>query len=182
MTALETMRPASRDFTYVASIASPLPLNRSVEERVDSLVDLCAEPADLALGDPGHAHGLDQFVHGTGRDALHIRFLDHRRERLLGGSARLQERWEVATLTQLRDLHVHGAGADIPEPLAIAVAAILAFGAAFTVGGGADVLDVHVHHALHDVLDHFSQKIGIRPHFQELGQCNARLGHHGSPI
>ena len=149
---------------------------------MDAFVDLPAQSADLTLGDARHAHRLDEFVHGTGRDALYVGLLDHRGERLLGGSARLEERRKVAPGAQLRDLDVHRSGTGLPEPLPVAVAAVLALRAAFAVGGGADVLHVHLHHALHDVLDHVPQKIAIRPLFQELRQCNARLGHHGSPI
>ena len=37
----------------------PVALQRAVQEGVDSLIDLRAQAADLALGDAGHAHRLD---------------------------------------------------------------------------------------------------------------------------
>src|SRR3954451_17142133 len=40
----------------------PLALKRPIEEGRDLAIDLAAQPADLALGDAGHAHCLDQFV------------------------------------------------------------------------------------------------------------------------
>jgi hypothetical protein len=61
------------------------------------------------------------------------------------------------------DLQVHRPGASLLEPLPIAVAAVLRVYAAFTVGGSADTLRDHLHHTLHDVRDHFSQEIGVRP-------------------
>ena len=68
----------------------PVALDRPVEEGLHPLVDLLAQPADLALGDAAHAHGLDQIVDRAGRDALDVGLLDHRGERLLGhaGAAR----------------------------------------------------------------------------------------------
>lgn len=59
------------------------------------VVDLAAPPADLALGDAGNADRLHQIVHRTGRDALHVGFLHHGGERLLGHASRLQEAREV---------------------------------------------------------------------------------------
>src|SRR6185503_439593 len=47
-------------------------LDRPVEEGFYPLVDLFAQPADLALGDPTHAHGLDQIVDRASRDALDV--------------------------------------------------------------------------------------------------------------
>src|SRR3954465_11136103 len=40
----------------------PLALERPIEEGRDLAIDLAAQPADLALGDAGHAHCLDQLV------------------------------------------------------------------------------------------------------------------------
>jgi hypothetical protein len=44
--------------------------DRTVQERLDPVVDLFAQAADLALGDAARAHGLDQIVHPAGRNAL----------------------------------------------------------------------------------------------------------------
>ncbi len=40
----------------------PLALDRSVQEGLNPLVDLAAQPGYLALADPRHAHRLDQIV------------------------------------------------------------------------------------------------------------------------
>jgi hypothetical protein len=60
---------------------------------MNPLVDPSAEARDLAAADALHPHGADQIVHGARRDVLNIGFLDHRRERLLGGPAGLQKGW-----------------------------------------------------------------------------------------
>lgn len=67
----------------------PFAFNRAGQEGIHPLVDLFSEPADLALGNLGAAHGVHEVIHGTGRDAVHISLLDH------GGQRRLDEpaRW-----------------------------------------------------------------------------------------
>ena len=64
----------------------PVALDRPLEESPHALVDLRAQPRNLAFGDAGHAQRLDQLVDRAGRDALNIGFLDDGRERLLGDS------------------------------------------------------------------------------------------------
>ena len=81
----------------------PVTLDRAVQEGAHPLVDLGAQPRDLALRDPAHAHRLHQLVDRARRHALHVGFLNHRSQRLLGGPARLEEAREVAPLTKLRD-------------------------------------------------------------------------------
>src|SRR5690606_23045083 len=81
----------------------PLALDGPREEGVHPLVDLGNQSADLALRYPAGAHGLDQIVDRTGRDAVDVSLLDHRRQGLLRRAARLQEAREVAALPELRD-------------------------------------------------------------------------------
>src|ERR1700716_3288687 len=111
----------------------PFAFERTVEEGRDLAVDLAAQPADLALGDAGHAHRTDQLVDRARRDALDVGFLDHRRQRLLGHPARLEEAREVAALAQLRDAHLHRPGAGFPIAVAIPVAVGDPIGGAFAV-------------------------------------------------
>ena len=87
----------------------PLALDRPVQEGLNPLVDLAAQPGDLALADPLHAHRLHQIVHQARRDALDIGFLDDGGQRLLGQAARLQKGREVAAIAQLRDAEFDGA-------------------------------------------------------------------------
>jgi len=56
--------------------------HRWVQKRVDAFVDFLAQPGDLALRNSAAAHGLHQVIHGARRDALDVRLLDHRRQRL----------------------------------------------------------------------------------------------------
>jgi hypothetical protein len=48
----------------------PVALDRAFQEGLHPAIDLLAQPAHLALGDPGHAERLDQVVDRAGRDAL----------------------------------------------------------------------------------------------------------------
>lgn len=79
----------------------PFTFDRAVEEGLDSVVDVGAQLADLAFRDPGPTHGLHQIVHGAGRDALNIGFLDHGGQRLFRQPARLKEAGKVAAGSQL---------------------------------------------------------------------------------
>ena len=58
----------------------------------------------------GHAHGLDQVVDRTGRYALDVSVLNHRRQGLPGHAARLKESEEIAALAQFGDTQLHCPG------------------------------------------------------------------------
>ena len=94
----------------------PVALQWSVEERFDPVVDLLAQPADLALRNARSAHGLDEVVDRAGRDALDIGFLDHRAQRLLGHPPRLEEARKVRALAQLGDAKLDRSRARLPVP------------------------------------------------------------------
>src|SRR3954470_8281358 len=66
----------------------PVAFQRTGQEGLNSLVDLAAQAADLALGDATHTHGLNQIIDGTCRNALDIGFLDYRGQRLFGHPTR----------------------------------------------------------------------------------------------
>ena len=80
---------------------------------------------------------LDQLVDRAGRDALHVGFLDHRRQRLLGHPPRLQEAREVAALPELGDAQLDRPGPGLPVAIAIAVAMVGSALAALAVAGAA---------------------------------------------
>ena len=69
--------------------ATPPSIGRVRNCRLHPLVDLLAQPRDLALGNPAHAHGLDQVIDRAGRDPLvlyiyiyiYVGLLDHRGQR-----------------------------------------------------------------------------------------------------
>ena len=67
---MEMMRPFWRTFTQVASIHryGQSPSIGRVRNAFTLLVNLRAQPGDLALGYPAHAHSLDQVVDRAGRD------------------------------------------------------------------------------------------------------------------
>ena len=137
ITATETMRPSLADL-HVGGVEPeirPVALDRPVEEGLHLLVDLLAQPDDLALGDAAHAHRLDQVVDRAGRDALDVGLLDHRGQRLLGHPARLEEAREVAALAQLRDAQLDRAGPGLPVAVAVAVALVEPLGARLAVAG-----------------------------------------------
>ena len=159
----------------------PVALQRSIEEAVDLIVDLPAQPRDLALGDAGHAHGLHQVVDRAGRHPLDIGLLDHRSQRLLGHPPRLQEAREVAPLPQLRDLQLHRAGAGLPGPVAVAVAMGDTIRRALAVSGAGQALDLQCHQPLGREADHLAQQIGIGALLQKRAQGHHVLGHRGSP-
>jgi hypothetical protein len=85
------------------------------------LVEQPGDAADLRLGDP-QPKRLDELIDAPGQDAAHVGLLHHRHERLLRALARLQKRWEVAALADLRDLQLDLPGPGIPAPRAVAVA------------------------------------------------------------
>jgi hypothetical protein len=99
-------------------------LERPVEERRDLVVDLCAQSADLAFGNPGHAHRFDQIIDRASRHTLDVSLLDNGGERLLGHAPRFQKARKVAALAQLWDTQLDRPGARLPDPVAIAVAVI----------------------------------------------------------
>lgn len=74
---------------------------------IHPLVDLAAQAGDLAFADAFHSHGLDQVIDRAGRDALDVvdplrgSTLDHRRQRLLGHPAGLEEGRKVAAAAEL---------------------------------------------------------------------------------
>ena len=96
-------------------------LQRPRPERLDVLIERLTDPADLALGDP-QPEALDELVDPPGRDAAHIRLLDHGEQRLLRTPARLQKRREITALTDLGDLQLHRPRPRLPLARPIAVA------------------------------------------------------------
>jgi hypothetical protein len=64
---------------------------RARAERGHDRVELTTDPRDLGFGDAVQAQRLHQVVDFAGRDAVHVRLLDHREEGVLGAPARLQQ-------------------------------------------------------------------------------------------
>ncbi len=159
----------------------PVALDRPVQELLHRLVDLGTQPRDLRAADAAHAQRLDQLVDRAGRHALHVGLLDHGGQGLLGRSPRLQKRREVAAGSELGDLQVDAACAGVPQPIAVAVAAVGPLRALDVVAGAAQGLDIQVHQPLGDILDHLPQHVHVRPLLGQFGQCHRCLGHRGAP-
>jgi len=75
--------------------------HRATEKRFDLVVDLFAQPTDLALGDAVHPHGLNPLVDRAGRDAPDIRLLHKRDYGFLRHAARLEEARKVGAPARL---------------------------------------------------------------------------------
>ena len=73
----------------------PFALDGALQQGVHPLVDLLAEPGNLAFGYARHSHGLDEVIDGAGRDALDVGLLNDRRQRLLAHAAGLQKARKV---------------------------------------------------------------------------------------
>src|SRR5947209_10590238 len=159
----------------------PVAFERTREKRVHALVDVSAQPRHLALGDPGHPHRLDQLIDGSRRDTLNVRFLDHRRQRLLGGPTRFEECRKVCTATQLWDPQVDRADARLPQPIAIPVATVAALGGSLAILGAGALLDLELHEPFGDVAEQFPDDLVLGPLLNELGECHTDLGHRGVP-
>lgn len=158
----------------------PLALDRPVEERAHALVDLLAEPADLALRHAGAAHRLDEVINRAGRDALNVGLLDHSRERLLGHASRLQKARKVAALAQLRDAQLDRAGARLPVTVAIAVALDQSLGALLTVGRAGQATDLQLQQPFGRKADHLAQQIRVGALLHQPAQGHHLVGHRGS--
>jgi len=159
----------------------PVALQRPVQKGLHALIDVLAQAADLALRDAGHAHGLDQVVDGTRRDARHVGLLDHRDQRLLRRAPRLQEGREVGALAQLGDAQIDGAGPRLPGPLAVAVALGQPLVTAFAVAGTGQRLDLQLHQALGGKADHLAQEVGVGALPNQLLKSDPVLGHRVTP-
>src|SRR5664280_1287046 len=159
----------------------PVAFDLAIQEGADPLVELAAQPADLALGDAAHAERLDQLIHRAGGDALDVGLLNHGGEGLLGRAPRLQELGEVAALAQLGDLQLDTAGARVPRSLAVAVAAVQPLGGLLVVAGTAALLDVELHQALGHELHHLAQHVDVGSLLGELGKCHSGGGHRVFP-
>jgi hypothetical protein len=123
----------------------PIPFYRATEEGFDPLVDLLAQPADLALGDTVQSHRLNQFIDRSGRHALDVGLLNHRRDGLLRHPARFKKPREIAAFAQLRDAQFDRSGAGLPVAVAVAIALRLPLRRPLAMGRASAALDVQLH-------------------------------------
>ena len=71
----DVMVPSSFDVGGIQPDIRPIALDRPGQEGADALVDLGAEPGDLAFADALDPHGLHQVIHRARRDTLDVGFL-----------------------------------------------------------------------------------------------------------
>jgi hypothetical protein len=128
-----------------------------------------------------HAERLDQLVHRSRRDALHVGFLDDRGQRLLRHPARLQEAREVAAPPELGDAQLDGTGAGLPDPVTIAVTLHEPIRRALAIAGAGQTLHLELHQALGGKADHLAQQIGVGALLQKLAKGDVVVGHRGGP-
>ena len=81
----------------------------TTQETLHHFIQLLADARHLAAGDAIAAQGLDQVVHPTGGDSLHVGLLDHRQQSLLAAPPWFQQAGEVAAFPQLGNVQLHGA-------------------------------------------------------------------------
>jgi hypothetical protein len=88
----------------------------------DLAVELRADPAHLALADPGAAHRDHQVIDPPGRDALDVGLHHHRVQRDVDPAPRTEQRREERPGPDLRDLDGHVPGRGRKQLVAGAVA------------------------------------------------------------
>ena len=93
-----------------------------MRNRSTSVSSAWHQPADLALRDPTHTEGFDQFVDASRADSLDVRFLDDRHQRAFATPSRLEQGRVVPTVAHPRHTQFDAANACIPGPIAVAVA------------------------------------------------------------
>ena len=76
-------------------------VQRPTQETVHYFIQLLADARHLAAGDAVATQGLDQVVHPSGGDSLHVGLLDHRQQSLLAAPPWFQQAGEVAAFPQL---------------------------------------------------------------------------------
>lgn len=139
----------------------PFSLNGPVKKGLHLVVDLFAEPAHLTFGDAAHAHGRDQVIDRTGRDALDIGLLDDRRQSLLCHAARFKKAREIAACAKLGNAQLDCACPCLPVPVAIAVALGQSKTILLAIARAGLCADLQRHQLLGSKADHIPEQIGI---------------------
>ena len=112
---------------------------------------------------------------------MNVGFLDHGRQRLLGGPAGLQERRKVAARAQLRDAQFHVPGARLPVPVPVAVPLRLTIRALLAIAGTRLAANFELHQSLGGETDHLAQKFRVTALLHQLAQVHHGFGHRGHP-
>ena len=134
------------------------------QETLHHFVQLLADARHLAAGDAIAAQGLDQVIHPSGGDSLHVGLLDDGQQSLLAAPPRFQQAGEVAAFPQLGNVQRHGADPGVPGAVAVAVAVGDPLRAAFAVLGADLGGNLGVHDAVHQDPQGFPQKVHVSVH------------------
>jgi hypothetical protein len=135
---------------------------RAGPERRDLGVERRAHPADLAPTDAVYAERPHEVVDPAGADPAEVGLLDDRQEGPLGPPVRLEERREVAAVTDPRDRQLDRADAGVPAPVAIAVAVGQpTLRVALALGRSGELGHLGLHHGLRQQPDTLPQEIGV---------------------
>jgi hypothetical protein len=108
---------------------------------------------------------------------VHVGFLDHRGERLLGRAPRLQEGGEVAALAQLGDLTLDPARACVPGAPPIAVALLLTRRVTQAVSRSGAGFHRGFHQPLGGKGQHLAHQVGVGVLFDQFDQRHSLVGH-----
>jgi hypothetical protein len=108
---------------------------------------------------------------------VHIRLLDHRGQRLLGGASRFQKGREVAAFAQPRDLQVDAACARVPGALAVAVAVDEAPGVSIAMRRTGAGLDLRLHQPVGGKRQHLTHQVAIGALLDQFDQRHSVVGH-----
>ena len=152
-------------------------VERPVEKGLDALVDIGAEPADLALGHAAHPQRPDQVVHPPGRDPVDVCLLDHRDQRPVDAAPRVQEPGKVAPLPQLREAQRHAPGRRLPVAIAVAVALHQPRRILHPPGGAGEARHLELHQPPRGEADHLAQQIGVGGLLHQPLQVHHLIGH-----
>src|SRR4051794_26127579 len=135
-------------------------LQRALTKRLHLLIQQTGNPADLAATD-AQPERLNELIDTARAHATDIRLLHHADERLLAAFARLQERREIAALTDLRDLQLDLARTRVPAPRPIAVAMRRAILRALTALRADQLTDLGLHQLLGDRPDRLANHVSV---------------------
>ena len=157
----------------------PISFQRSLQEGADAFVDLLAQLGDLALADPGQAHGLHQIVDLARRDTGNPRLLDHRDQRFLGRLAGFEKGRQGAPGPQFRDERVQLPEPGVACPVRVAVAPSRTLAAPLVAAGTDQALHVRLHEDLQHCLGEAAKKTAIIGLLQRRHQRHPVVGHQG---
>lgn len=134
---------------------------RARAKRRHDRVELGADARHFRFRDPINAERLHQVIDLPRRDAVHIRFLDDRRECVLRAPARLQQRREIGPGRHLRNRQLDRADARVPGAGPRAIAVGRAITAAFVTLRADEAGHFGLHQRLRQDTNPFAQHVAV---------------------